>query len=149
MLVYRITLAQFANQLTAPGTEGRWNSKGKHVIYTAGSRALACLENLVHRDSEGLKNLFKVIAIDIPSKVSIIEIQDHDLPISWTKAENFYITRKIGNNWLLSLSSCILKVLSAIIINENNFLINPYHPDFTKISVKEIEPFEFDSRMKS
>lgn len=148
MIVYRITLAKYAKKLIAPGTEARWNSRGYFVIYSAGSRALACLENLVHRDSEGLKNLFKVIVIDIPDGIKISEMQEAKLPFDWTKMNNLYATRQVGNDWLRSLNSCVLKVPSAIIKGEFNYLINPAHADFTSIKIKAIEEFEFDSRLK-
>ncbi len=148
MEVYRITLAKYAQQLIAPGTEARWNSRGYFVIYTAGSRALACLENLVHRDSEGLKNLFKVIVINIPHEIKITEIPETGLLEDWTKSNNLYQTRQIGNTWLSSLASCVLKVPSAIIKGEFNFLINPSHPAFSKIRISGLEEFEFYSRLK-
>ena len=148
MTVYRITLEKYAHQLMAPGTEARWNSRGYFVIYSAGSRALACLENLVHRDSEGLKNLFRVIVIDIPEGIKIAEILEADLPDDWTKSNNLYKTRQLGNTWLSSLSSCVLKVPSAIIKGEFNYLINPAHSHFASIEIKVIEEFKFDSRLK-
>ena len=148
MEVYRITLAKYAQQLIAPGTEARWNSRGYFVIYTAGSRALACLENLVHRDSEGLKNLFNVIVINIPDEVEITEIFETDLPSNWTKSNNLHQTRQIGNTWLRSQISCVFKVPSAVIKGEFNFIINPVHPSFSKIKIKALEKFEFDSRLK-
>ena len=61
MNVFRITLAKYA-QLFASGREGRWFSEGNYAIYTSENRALACLENAVHRDSINLKQLYKEIA---------------------------------------------------------------------------------------
>jgi len=148
MEVYRITLAKYAKQLIAPGSEARWNSRGYFVIYTAGSRALASLENLVHRDSEGLKSLFKVIVISLPDEIGIAEISIKGLSENWTKSNNLYLTRQIGNTWLTSLSSCVLKVPSAVIKGEFNFLINPAHPSFSTIKIESLEEFEFDSRLK-
>ena len=37
----------------------------------AGSRALACLENVVHHSGEGLNSLFRVIRIDVPDSLAI------------------------------------------------------------------------------
>jgi RES domain-containing protein len=54
MEVYRISLARWTTALTASGNAARWNSKGKFVIYTASSAALACLENVVYRSGEGM-----------------------------------------------------------------------------------------------
>jgi RES domain-containing protein len=84
MRVFRISLSKWSNKLTASGYPGRWNSKGKYVIYTAGSRALACLENVVHRSGEGLNNNFKVMIIEIPSKIKITELKKKNSPKNGT-----------------------------------------------------------------
>ncbi|MBS1495715.1 MAG: RES family NAD+ phosphorylase [Bacteroidetes bacterium] len=149
MFVYRIALEKYTHQLLSPGTEARWNSKGNFVIYTAASRALACLENIVHRDSEGLKALFKVMIIDIPDSVSIQEINVKNLPVDFPNTSTLHITRQMGNNWLYAQKTAVLKVPSAIIKGESNYLLNPAHSQFKKIKIKALEDFEFDNRLKS
>jgi RES domain-containing protein len=147
MYIYRITLAEYAASLVAPGSQGRWNSFGSKVIYTAATRSLACLENLVHRDGEGLKELFKVMVIVVPELVSINELLISDLPPGWTEYKKQPYTRRIGDTWLQSFESCILRVPSAIISYEYNYLINPAHPEFKHISIAATEDFMFDSRL--
>jgi len=39
-----------------------------------------------------------------------------------------------------------LKVPSAIVPDEQNYLLNPDHPDFSKISIGDPVPFEIDLR---
>lgn len=147
MIVYRITTEQWANQLHASGYAARWNSKGNLVIYTASTRALACLENLVHRSGEGLNRIFKTVEIDIPEYLNIKTISKTQLNEEWSKRENYFQTRKIGDNWLKEKKSPILKVPSAIIPEEHNYLINPEHPGFQKVSIKRISDFLFDNRL--
>ncbi len=146
--IYRITLTKYSFSLVSPGTEGRWNSKGYFMIYTAGSRALACLENLVHRNSEGLKENFKVLIIKVPSKIFIPQITEKDLPPDWYQPAGRIITRTLGNDWLRSLNSSIIKVPSAIIKGEYNFLLNPGHKDFEKFCIHRSDDFFFDNRLK-
>jgi len=147
MIVYRITTEQWANQLHASGYAARWNSKGNFVIYTASTRALACLENLVHRSGEGLNRIFKTVEIDIPGSLTIQNVLRTQLKDDWTKRENYFQTRTIGDEWLKEKKSPILRVPSAIIPEEHNYLINPEHPDFQKISIKRISDFLFDNRL--
>jgi RES domain-containing protein len=147
MNIYRITLAEYATALVAPGSQGRWNSYGNKVIYTAATRSLACLENLVHRDGEGLKELFKVIVIAVPDIVSVTSLLIDELPADWTLYKKQPYTRHIGDSWLQSFESCILKVPSAIIQHEHNYLINPAHPEFKHIRIAATEDFMFDSRL--
>jgi RES domain-containing protein len=43
--------------------------------------------------------------------------------------------------------SAVLAVPSVIIPEEFNYLLNPAHPDFKKISIGKPEPFAFDPRL--
>jgi len=148
MKVYRISLAKWSKKLTASGFPARWNSKGKFVIYTASSTALACLENVVHRSGEGLNQNFKVMIIEIPSKVKISNINLKKLPKDWHKFEFYSMSQKLGDKWIDSQKTAVLKVPSSIIKREFNYLINPNHPDFKFVKLIDIEDFEFDPRIK-
>ena len=83
MEVYRICLAKYAGELAASGNPGRWNLRGQLVVYAAGSRALACLENVVHRSGEGLNSLFKVIRIAVPNALPIEELTLNQMLPEW------------------------------------------------------------------
>jgi RES domain-containing protein len=151
MQVFRISLEKWTNTLKASGNKARWSKQGSFVIYTASTRALACLENVVHRSDEGLQQLFKVMVIDIPNDVKIEEISLEDLEIGWNKynPDSYEICQEVGEEWLMRKNSAVLKVPSSIILKECNYLINVQHPDFQKIKLTEIEDFEFDLRIKS
>jgi len=147
MDVYRITLARWAGSLTGSGYPARWNPKGYHVVYCAGSRALACLENLVHRSGEGLSPDFKIVSVHIPDSVSTDEIFSKELPVGWHNMSGPPVCQEIGKRWMEDQRSCILKVPSSIIQDEWNVLVNPRHTDFRKISIMNIRDFSFDQRL--
>ncbi len=147
MLVYRITLERFAT-LQASGIEARWNSHGVKVLYTAASRALACLENVVHRSGEGLNDLFQTMVIEIPNTERIEKIKPTDLPKNWQQFDHEHICRYLGDDWFYRQESLVLQVPSVIIPNEFNYLINTQHRNFKKVKLKAIEPFLFDTRIK-
>jgi RES domain-containing protein len=146
MRVYRITLAKFSTSLYASGFGARWNSKGTFVIYTAGSRSLACLENLVHRSGEGLDAGFRVMTIDIPDDLIIDRVIMNDLPANWRKFSQQASTRAIGDAWVKKGKAAVLEVPSAIIPQEFNYILNPNHRDFKKIALISSEEFSFDRR---
>ena len=148
MLVYRITKAMYADRLVASGGAARWNSRGQFVIYTAATRALACLENVVHRGSEGLSSTFRVMVIDIPDTIGIETVDPQTLPADWVDYQQYKSCQPIGGEWLNSNRSAVLRVPSAIIPNEWNYLLNPAHPDFSSIRLVQTEPFIFDPRIK-
>ena len=149
MIVYRICLAKWSKKLSASGYPARWNSKGKYVIYTASSRALACLENVVHRSGEGLNDNFKVMLIEIPKKVKIEEVKIDDLPDNWYEFEFYFDCQQIGDEWMSNSKTAVLKVPSSIITKEFNFLVNVNHIDFKHIKLVGIEKFAFDPRIKN
>ncbi|MDP9076971.1 MAG: RES family NAD+ phosphorylase [Bacteroidota bacterium] len=148
MLVYRITLTKYANQLVASGRAARWNPNDVAMIYTASSRSLACLENVVHRDKLGLSMLFSILTIECPISLKIKTINLKDLPANWIDYDQMTITQRIGEKWIRDNESAILQVPSSIVSEEVNYLINPKHPDFKLIKIVKAQPFVFDSRIK-
>jgi len=147
MTVYRITLAIWADQLVASGRAARWNTNGSFMIYSAANRALACLENIVHRGRIGSNESFRTVEIEIPAHLAITEILKEDLPADWRDYTSYPISQALGDQWLHSNAGAVLKVPSAIIIDEFNYLINPQHSDFTSIKIKSILNFTFDGRL--
>jgi RES domain-containing protein len=148
MLVYRISLAKYASSLKASGRAARWNPNEVEMIYTAGSRSLACLENVVHRNQIGLNMAFKVMTIDIPDDLLILSILRKDLSEHWSDFQNIPLTQQLGLEWITLVKSPVCKVPSCIIDGEYNFLLNPNHPKFKFISLVKSEPFVFDKRIK-
>jgi RES domain-containing protein len=149
MQVYRITTEKWAGNLRGSGFAARWNSNGVFVAYTASSRALACLEMVVHLNSDRLKSEFRMSVVEISEEVEITKINIEDLPEGWTEHYGYQICQEIGDGWIEAFETCVLQVPSAVIKHEFNYLINPQHQDFQKIKIIEIEDFEFDLRIKS
>ncbi|NTS41949.1 RES family NAD+ phosphorylase [Flavisolibacter sp. BT320] len=148
MQVYRITLARYAGSLHASGNTARWNAKDVKMIYTASSRALACLENVVHRSGIGLKEAFRTMIIQVPDGLPITRIDKSSLLPDWHAFINYPYTQSLGNAWIDESDTAVLRVPSAIIPEEFNYLLNPLHPDFMQIQVVSTEPFAFDPRIK-
>ena len=148
MEIYRICLAKYASELVASGNPGRWNLRGQLVIYAAGSRALACLENVVHRSGEGLNSLFKVIRINVPDALLIEELTLDQMPPDWQLPRHYARCQPLGTAWYQRQTAAVLRVPSSIIAHEHNYVLNTRHPDFGQIRIVGREDFEFDSRIK-
>lgn len=148
MEVFRITLTEYADGLYASGRSNRWNYKGEKVIYAAGSRSLACLENVVHASGVALSQHFTVMVIYIPDKISIETIGTGQLPKDWNKKARPRTCQRLGSQWANSNASLLLQVPSSIIPDEKNYLINPAHKDFTKVKIIDHQNFYFDRRIK-
>lgn len=146
MLVFRITRAEWANALIGSGAPGRWNIADDRVVYSASSRALACLEILVNAGKSIHLNQFRLLEIEIPDGLIAEEIPLRRLPTDWSRHSNMKITQSIGHTWQSHGNSGILKVPSAIIVEEANYVLNTEHIDFKSIHIKSSRAFDFDNR---
>lgn len=89
-----------------------------------------------------------VIAVDVPSVLAMETINEADLPSGWKSPSPPKFTKDLGTKWARNKSAAILAVPSAVVPRERNFLLNPKHPDFSKIRFSAPEPFVFDPRLK-
>jgi len=149
MEVFRIALSKFAGELKATGFENRWNYKGQKVIYAAASRSLACLECLVHSSGEALSQYFHIMVIHVPDDLDVENVNTSKLPKDWNARARSEACQSIGSDWIVSQGSPLLRVPSAIIRNEYNYIININHPHFSRVKLVATEPFLFDGRLKS
>jgi RES domain-containing protein len=150
MLVYRISGQRFANDLSGTGARlngGRWNSVGLSLLYTASYRSLALLEILVHTTNNYVPDDLRLITIEIPDTILIKEILHEEISDELNRKKAQAQFQTIGDKWIKSQTSLILKVPSVIIPEEFNYLINPLHKDFHKVKIKETKLFRFDERL--
>lgn len=125
-------------------TAARWTPQGIRSVYTAESLALASLEVFVHTESDKISLI--AIRAFIPEEVAVEEIKTSDLPSNWQSIEAYPQLQKIGKDWLLSQRTPVLKVPSAIVPIESNYILNPAHTDL-KIQLDPPIQFQFDRRM--
>ncbi len=148
MLVYRLGSRRFpANDGTGASLYGgRWNHKGTPLIYAAQSRALCALEILANAGE--LAGDYIVTPIEVSDNLPVVTQPVETLPPGWNAGQSTDETRNIGTEWAISMASAVLVVPSAVIPQEYNYLLNPRHPDFAKISFLSVEPFSFDDRLR-
>ncbi len=150
MIVFRLSKAKFANDLSGKGAEisgGRWNSKGTALVYTSASRALCTTEIAVHTPLGNLPTNYNLVSIEIPDEIRIQYFHATDLPDNWKSLPHSHSTQEIGDRFVAGGIFPVLRVPSVVVQDEFNYLINPLHPDSSKIKIKSIEPFSFDERL--
>lgn len=150
MKVYRLSRRRFSFELSGKGASkfgNRWNSKGVEIVYTADSRALAMAEVAVHLTIATLPKEYVMMVIEIPDTLQIEEIKISELNDGWNNYPHIKDTQKIGDKFIDTGKYCVLKVPSAVVKGDFNYLINPYHTDFKKIKIEEVADFPFDRRM--
>lgn len=124
---------------------GRWNSPGTRVVYTSGTKALAALETLVHLNPPVLFR-YSILPVEFDGRL-VETIEPAGLPADWTTEPPSDSTKVIGDRWASERRSAVLALPSVIIPSENNYLLNPAHPDFKRITIGKPVPFAFDSRL--
>lgn len=125
---------------------GRWNSEGNPVVYTAGTLSLALLEIIVHLEIKSALRSFKAIPVTF-SESLVTAIEQDQLPLTWNSTPPLPRTKQIGDAWIVQMASPVLCVPSAVVPNENNYLLNPAHPDFTKIKTGQTIDLPADPRI--
>ena len=147
MEVFRVTQAKYADRLFASGWAGRWNREGEKVIYTAASRSLACLENLVHRRGRGALTDLRVMVIYLPDLLPHRRVELVDLSEDWNRTSDMSNCQRIGSSWYTEHQSPVLWVPSAVVPMERNLVVNAEHPGSEAIRLIHVEAFYFDPRL--
>ncbi len=149
LTVWRMVTARFAETaFTGEGARrygGRWNRKGVPVVYTATSQSLAMLEMLVQDDP--LRASYVVIPATIPPEVSMESIAVEQLPEGWRNGQPPQFLQDLGMRWIAEGRTAVLAVPSAVIPTEKNYLLNPIHRDFSRITIGDPERIITDGRL--
>lgn len=149
MMVFRLTKSKYKDEISGIGAElfgGRWNSVGTRIIYTAESRALCTTEIAVHTPLGIVPTDYYLQTIRLPD-TPLKEILVDDLTKNWREFPHNISTKTIGDEFIKNGNFLILKVPSAVIQDEYNYLINPFHVDYKKLELIKIEEFYFDKRL--
>ncbi|MDB5773556.1 MAG: hypothetical protein JWM42_3930 [Burkholderia sp.] len=125
---------------------GRWNSRGKPVIYGSLSFAGAMLEVLVHARIGKIPRNHALVRADVPAGVSVEQLSADALPIGWD-SEDGASARALGDQWIEQQRSAILMVPSVVAREEWNAIVNPLHPDARSLVIAEPTPVKWDERL--
>jgi RES domain-containing protein len=144
-----VRAARVSTAFTGEGSRfrpGRWNSRGKAVIYLSEHESLAALEILVH--TKPLTPTARYFAFRVAWPDELTECFPRSkLPSGWNAQPPGIASRAIGDQWLTEGRSVALAVPSLLSTTEVNFLLNPDHADFNKIKISKPVEYLFDRRL--
>jgi RES domain-containing protein len=126
---------------------GRWSSPGTRLAYTSEHQSLAMLEYFVHLDPEDAPDDLVLATADVPDDLSRKRLQAGQMPAHWRETPAPPELAQIGDEFVKKGETCLLLVPSALAVSENNWLINPQHQEFKRITVQAPEPLRYDPRM--
>ena len=151
--VYRILRKRFSkNPLDGEGAfrfGGRWSSIGTRLAYTSEHLSLAMIEYFIHLDRDDPPQDLIVATIEVPDSISRASISPKELPPNWRESPAPPELAAIGDRFVQEHRTVILVVPSALVPVESNWLLNPGHPEFSRIRLGSVEAFEYDPRFFS
>ncbi len=145
MRLWRISAYAGLTGLGGTFVDGRWHTKPRRVLYAAEHPALAMVEVLAHMNLtvETVPTKLRLISIDVGKRA--LRSPPPELPSGWQA--NQPTTRRLGNQWLDGGEALLLPVPSAILPESQNYLINPQHPQATRMLIEQDRgPFWVDPR---
>jgi len=142
-----------ADDLTGTGARisgGRWNRKGTALVYCSESRALACIESVVHLVAGSLPLNRYLIELTVPRAVwqAAQTLNASSAPVGWDAQPEGKVSLDYGTQWVISGSSALLRVPSTIVPEEFNVLINPLHPQAGLITAVKLRRWLYDPRLR-
>lgn len=147
MILYRLSNGKYANDISGEGSRiygGRWNPAGLATLYASEHISLCILEILVRATKTTSPDSYTLIFIEIPNK-GILSIQHNKLKQGWY--HDLEYTQGIGEDFLKENGALCLKVPSAIVTQEHNYLLNPLHSEFKKVKIISTELLGLDKRL--
>ena len=140
MRVWRIATARHAQtvqqMLSGDGAArfgGRWNPKGFAAIYCSENSSLAALEILANIVRPSVLPAYSVLDLDIPDSAIVAT----DSLAGDTRVRGAALLRQ---NLALSVPSAVNRL-------ERNIVVNPRHPQFSRVVPGQLQPFVFDARV--
>lgn len=149
-IAWRLITPQFAR--TAFDGEGarkfggRWNGVGTRVVYLSESVSLSLLEIIAHAGTSGLRGTYALFKIQFDDLL-VERLSSKRLPPLWRSFPPHHASQSIGDQWVLENRSPVLRVPSVIVERESNFLLNPNHPQFSKVAIGPEERLHIDRRL--
>ena len=145
-------LWRISNHATLEGRGGlqasaRWHMEGRRIVYLAETPAGALVEALVHLELNPthLPKAYRLLKAEAPDELPMRTIAAADVTTDWIHDE--IATRTIGDEWLASRTTAVLRVPSAIVPETFNALLNPEHADAERVRVLWHAEYPWDERL--
>jgi RES domain-containing protein len=148
--LYRIVHKQYQDDpFSGKGglyNKSRWASRGQLVSYAADHLATATLETLTGLQRADLMAEMVYARAEIDAEHTST-LPEEDLPDGWDRLPATNATRDVGDAWLETENSVVLRVPSVVLPHTYNYVVNAAHPDRPALRVAEVAPLLLDNRV--
>jgi RES domain-containing protein len=153
-LVWRLVRPAFARDLDGEGsriTGGRWNRRGKAVVYTSSHLSLSVLETYVHLPSELREDLpeMEAVSIRIPEGAGSTKVTAERFDVLMTAPDPYATCQSVGDDWFTRGADLALEVPSVLVPEETNVVLNALHPAMREVRIVASRTFRFDPRLSA
>lgn len=132
----------------AEATGGRWNRAGTPLVYCSTTRALACLETVVHlaRHPLPLNRCLVGITVPAPAWAAAVDLDGATL-VGWDAQPAGKASLDWGTAWAQAGTTLLARVPSVVVPEEFNVLINPAHAAIAHVESKKWRRWLYDARL--
>ncbi|RYG41359.1 MAG: NAD-dependent epimerase/dehydratase family protein [Chitinophagaceae bacterium] len=115
--------------------EGLPNYKADFHLNDNLPRHIAFLENMIRRQGVGFNTDFKTMIIDLPDELKMKTIEATEMVAGWRNFTDYSHCQHLGDEWFDQNVYPVLKVPSAVLPEEFNYVLNASHSDFKKVKL--------------
>lgn len=132
----------------AEASGGRWNRIGTPLVYASTTRALACLETIVHLAKKPLPLNRYLVRISVPAAAwSVATELDPATLVGWDAEPAGKASLDWGTSWASSAATLLARVPSVVVPEEFNVLINPGHRAAASVQASKVRKWLYDTRL--
>jgi RES domain-containing protein len=114
------------------------------MVYASTHRSLALLGLLVHVQRDTVPADLVFVEIDLPDR---LVRSASSPPANWDALPWRAAARDFGDRWVGERGALAVMVPSIAAPAEENVLINPLHPQASRLQARAPEPFPLDQRL--
>jgi RES domain-containing protein len=147
MFLWRISNHRTLDGRGGLETSARWHTQGRPIVYLAESVPGALLEVIVHLELSPVRlpKSYQLLKVEVPDDLSTETLSAADLGQAWVNDET--LTRTVGDQWLTSKRSALLRVPSAIAPETINVLLNAAHEGARRLKIVSHREYPWDLRL--
>jgi RES domain-containing protein len=124
-------------------SSARWHTRGQSIVYLTSNPAAALLEVLVHEiPINRVARHYQWLEIQAESGVTVAAAPE--LHPDWRT--DVVLTRAIGDRWLHGGEAALMEVPSVLVPKTSNYLMNPGHPDASRVRIASVTKYPLDPR---
>jgi RES domain-containing protein len=118
-------------------------------VYASTTRALACLETVVHLGSGSLPLNRYLVEIIVPDAAWENRATfDAALHVGWDAEPAGLVSLNWGTAWAAEGSTLLVELPSVVVPEESNILINPRHRGAMSLRARKVRRWAYDARLR-